>query len=34
MTTAISSMPSRSAVADMQYWAELVKPVFRPVAPW
>ena len=33
MTTAISSMPSRCAVADRQYPAPEVKPVFSPVAP-
>ena len=31
MMTAISSIPSFSAVADTQYFARLVEPVFSPV---
>ena len=33
MTTAMTSMPSRSAVPAMQYGAAAAAPVFRPVAP-
>ena len=32
MTTAISSMPSFTAVAETQYFARLVEPVLSPVA--